>query len=129
VARNDCNAPDFGAFSLMRSTPIPLVVPSTFEPYGAALTVQAPTPPGSSGLVLYDTGAAAPSHRNDDVPDNGAHFSLRCNDEVHRQVAGFFAKGAEGTIALHCGGGACYIQGIECRTGAAEKPDGGQGDQ
>ncbi|MBI5528267.1 MAG: hypothetical protein HY897_18190 [Deltaproteobacteria bacterium] len=120
IAKNDCNAPDFGAYALERSTSIPLVLPTTHEVFGVSSTIEAPTAPGSSGFVIYDTGKAAPTYSNADVPDNGAHFSLRCNDEVHRQVADFFSRDAEGTIVLHCGGGACFIDGIECRTGAAK---------
>jgi len=120
IARNDCNAPDFGAYALQRSASIPLVLPTTHEVFGVSAGVDAPTAPGSSGLVIYDTGKEAPTYSNADVPDNGAHFSLRCNDEVHRQVSDFFAKDAEGTIVFHCGGGPCFIDGIECRTGAAK---------
>jgi hypothetical protein len=120
VAYNDCNAPDFGAYALGRSADIPLVTPSTHEVFGVTTTVSAPSAPGSSGLVIYDTGKPAPSYSNADVPDNGAHYSLRCNDEVHRQVVDYFAAGREGTITLHCGGGPCFIDGIICHTGGQE---------
>jgi hypothetical protein len=118
VARNDCNAPDFGAYALLRTAGIPLVIPSTHAVWGSTVSIDAPSPPGSSGMVIYDTGRAEPSLSNSFVPDNGAHFTLRCNDEVHGQIADFFAGG--GTIRLHCGGGPCFMEGIECRTGAAK---------
>ena len=35
-----------------------------------------------------------------------------------QQIRGYFEVGAEGTIALHCGGGPCFVEGIDCRTTA-----------
>lgn len=66
--------------------------------------------------MIYNTGKEPPSLNNAEPLDNGAHFALRCSDEVHRQIADFLAEGREGTITLHCGGGACFIEGVDCRT-------------
>lgn len=117
VSYNDTNAPDFGVYALLRSTSVPLVTPSTHEVFGVTATLAAPSPPGSSGMVIFDAGKEAPTYSNFGVKDNGAHHALRCLPEVWAQVADFLAPGREGTIILHCGGGPCFVQGKDCRTG------------
>ncbi len=116
VSYHDANAPDFGAYALLRSADIPLVLPSTHEIFGATATISTPTQAGSSGMVLYDAGKEEPSYSNADTFDNGAHHALRCNEEVYQQVADYFAKGEEGRIVMHCNDGPCFVEGIDCRT-------------
>lgn len=116
VSYYDANAPDYGAYTLQRSTGIPLVLPTTHDVYGVTAGIEAPTAPGSSGLVIYDAGKEEPSYNNAEVIDNGAHHALRCNEEIHSQVADYFAKEAEGSIVMHCDDGPCFVEGIDCRT-------------
>ena len=116
VSHYDQNAPDYGAYALQRSLNIPLVVPTTHEVFGVTATLDVPSAPDKSGLVIYDTGKEPPTYDNSGVFDNGAHHALRCTSEVQQQIADFFDGDHEGRITLHCGGEACFIEGIDCRT-------------
>jgi len=128
VSRGDSNAPDFGFYALQRAAGLPLVQPSTHTVWGVQAAVAAPTEPDTQGVVIYDTDKVPPSLDNAEVEDNGAHHALRCSPEVYAQVADYLEPGAQGTIRLHCGGGPCFIEGIDCRTrlggeqGAAPRP-------
>lgn len=116
VSKGDSNAPDFGFYALQRAAQIPLVVPTPYGVWGVDAEVQAPTGPATQGVVLYDADPVLPTLDNSLVEDNGAHNALRCSPGVYAQVADYLQPGAQGTIRLHCGGGPCFVEAIDCRT-------------
>jgi len=105
----DKAAPDFNAFALGRSAGAPLVQPSTHPLFGFD-DLSTPSPPNSSGLMIFDPGLGRAPLENDkgeDAPK--AHQATRRNPEVRDQIEAFLAKGSQGTIDVFCGGEPCNI--------------------
>ena len=103
VSMGDDQVPNFTAETLARTMDLPLVDP--FVESVAGLGVEgAPLPPGSRGLMQYESLYPRPPEGNRPAPETGSHYVPRHTDEMKTQTVAFFAAGREGEIIDPCGG-------------------------
>ncbi len=109
----DKSAPEINAYALARSADMPLLAPSA-HPIELMDTLDMPTGPDSSGLIIFDPQLGQLPYRNDMPVAPGAHNATRRNPEVLGQIQAFFSPddpSQEGTIVNLCGG-PCVIDPV-----------------
>jgi hypothetical protein len=108
----DKAALDVYAYAMVRTADAPSIAPVTHEIEGIA-TVEAPTAPNQSGMVIFDPGLGRTPLRNDmGSASPRAHQATRRNDEVIDQAVRYLAADGEGTIELFCGDGPCSVDPV-----------------
>lgn len=104
VALGDEQVPNFTAWTLARALSMPVVVPTSAEPWGLEQR-PGPLPAGSSALMHFEPAVLSyPPLENRPAQENGAHKAVRHWESARTQILGFFAEGAEGTIESPCDG-------------------------
>jgi hypothetical protein len=111
IALGDDQVPNLGSYWQARTMGIPVLSPTTFQPWGLT-TMASPLPAGASALVIEDGGVAPPPATNVPAPSTGQHDLTRNQPASRRQMADFYDTGM---IVNECGGGSAACT---CATGA-----------